>query len=98
MYTSGRTVKSIAAKRSPISQATADARKLVRKHLPAHVRPTVDSSYCTGLDLVTRMKTVITFAEMSADATKPLADAVADLPRYHSMCWNIVSISYLREI
>ncbi len=94
MYTSGRTVKSSKPARSPIQVATATARRLVKKHLPAHAYPVISSKHVTGADGVTRMKTEILFVELPHEVTKPLADAIEALPGYSTMCWNLVSISY----
>ena len=95
MYTSGRTVKSSKATKSPIRLATAEARRLARKHLPAHAEPIIRSNTIVGLDGVRRMKTEILFCEMDSEISKPLADAVQQLPGYHSMAWNRVAVTYL---
>lgn len=95
MYTSGRTVKSSAKQVSPIAAATATGRRLAKRHLPAHARPIISSKKVAGADGVVRMKTEILFADLPVEMTKPLADAVAQLPGYSSMCWNLVSVSYL---
>lgn len=98
MYTSGRTVKSSAKQVSPIQAATATGRRLAKRHLPAYARPIISSKHVAGADGVVRMKTEILFADLSTDITKPLADAVEQLPGYNSMCWNLVSVSYLIDL
>lgn len=95
-YTSGRTVKSSKATKSPIQLATAEARKLVRRHIPAGARPTVETARSVDADLTVRLRTVVTFPE-GTDAAGLAAD-IADLPRYHSMAWNSCSISYLTDL
>jgi len=98
MYTSGRNVKSSKAQRSPIQVATATGRRLAKRHLGERAEFQVDSRYITGLDNVTRLRTQILFREMPHEASKPLADAVTELPGYSSMAWNLVSVSYMIEI
>lgn len=95
-YTSGRTVKSSKAQRSPIAAATADARRIAKRHLGDS--PIISSKLVAATDGTVRMGTTIMFSERHVSTTKALADAIAALPGYHSMCWNIVSISYLRDI
>jgi len=94
-YTSGRTVKSKARKANPIADATKAARQLARRHLPTSARPTVATDRAYATDLTERMRTTITFPE-GTDAAA-LADAITDLPRYHSMVWNSCSITYLTD-
>lgn len=88
--------------RTTVQSATRDARNLVRKHLnvPAGTRVHIDSNRVAGADLTVRMGTTILFPDTDdyLTTTRALADAVEALPGYHSMCWNRVSISYLREI
>lgn len=96
MYTSGRTVKSSKARPTTIATATADARKLVRKHLPAYANATITSKLVAGLDGVVRMGTTITYALDTDHAA--LVDAVLALPGYHSISANRVAVEYLRTI
>ena len=98
MYTSGRTVKSSKAQQSPIAAATATGRRLAKRYLPETATPQVSSKLVGGMDGMVRMQTTILFCRRSLDATKPLADAIAALPGYSSMAWNLVSISYLIEL
>lgn len=97
-YTSGRTVKSSKARKSPIAEATATGRRLAKRHLPESARPMVESVHCACSDGVVRMKTTITFAGVDRESSRALADAVTELSGYHSMCWNEVSISYLTTL
>lgn len=98
MYTSGRTVKSSKARRNPIQEATATGRRLAKRHLPPYVGLIVRSEHCCGADGVVRMKTTVLFREMDRSTTKPLADAIAALPGYHSMVWDPECISYLTKL
>ena len=79
MYTSGRTVKSPARKPTTIASATADVRKLVRKHLPGVEGITVTSNGTADpKTLDHQIRTVITFPhDMEVGG---LADALTALP------------------
>lgn len=98
MYTSGRTVKSTVKRQSAESAATAAARRLVRRHLPPYVNAIISSKKVAGTDGTVRMSTEILFSELSKTLSKPLSDAVMQLPGYHSQCWNLVSVSYLIDL
>lgn len=79
MYTSGRTVKSIAAKPTTIATATADVRKLVRKHVPGVQGITVTSNGTVDpATLAYQVRTVVTFPpDIEVGG---LAEAILDLP------------------
>lgn len=97
MYTSGRTVKSSAARPSTTAEATRTGRRLAKRHL-AGDGVMVSSRMIAGTDGTVRMKTEISFSERDHAATARLAEAITELPAYHSMAWNLVSISYLTEV
>lgn len=100
-YTSGRTVKSRKAQApTTVASATRDARRLVTKHLNIP-GVSVDSSMTARLDtLEPRVRTVISFtsSEVSAEASRALAEAVAELPGYDSMTWTPFHLSFTRSI
>lgn len=80
MYTSGRTVKSIAAKPTTIATATADVRKLVRKHVPGVQGITVTSNGTADpRTLDHQIRTVITFPS-DIDPGQAFCTALLDLP------------------
>lgn len=99
-YTSGRTVKSSRpARPTTVASATADARKLVNRHLADVRGVTIDSAKTAHtVTLAPLVRTSITFPELDREATRKLADAIASLPGYHSMAWNTCGISFVRSI
>lgn len=94
-YTSGRRVESKIKQKSPIAAATATARRLAKRHLPVTTRPIISSKMVAGLDGTVRLGVDILFTERDEETTRQLAAAIAELPGYHSMCWNRVAITYL---
>jgi len=98
MYTSGRTVKSNRpAAPTTVASATADARKLVKRHFKGATGITVNSSLTAHtVTLEPLVRTTISFPASSREATRPLADAVESLPGYVSMAWTDYHISFVR--
>lgn len=95
-YTSGRSVKSSKpARPTTRATATADARKLVNRHLPSVEGVTVDSALTADpATLAAQVRTTITFPE-TIDASD-VACAVETLPGYVSSTWTAVRITIVR--
>lgn len=97
MYTSGRTVKSKTRKPTTIASATADVRKLVRKHLPDAQGITVDSTMTADPQtLASQVRTVISYAP-EVDASD-VAIAVQSLHGYVTSTWTSYAITIIRAV
>ena len=99
-YTSGRTVKSSRpARPTTVASATADARKLVKRHLrdaDANGQVTIDSAKTADpLTLEPLVRTVITFP--AGTDTEGLAGAISDLGIRHAMS-SPESLTFTRTI
>lgn len=99
MYTSGRTVKSSKPRRTLIATATADARRLIARHLPTSTGVTVRSVHTADpTTLAPMVRTTITFGQKVQPCHVALAMAITDLPGYVSAINDDCSITYLRTI
>lgn len=97
-YTSGRSVKSSRRQQpTTVASATADARKLVKRHLPGIEGVTVDSYRTADREsLALQIRTVITFPQ-SADSSD-LACAVEGLPGHVTSTWTEVNLTIIRNV
>lgn len=99
MYTSGRTVKS-SKRRQPttVASATREARKLVNRYLPIG-GVMIDSTMTAHTEtLEPLVRTTISYPGTSREMTCALADAVTQLPGYHSMAWSVYHLSFVRTV
>lgn len=95
-YASGRTVKSSKAVKSPVAQATAEARRLARKHLPTMdgvVIKTVETADVQTLAPL--LKTTISYPE-TTDASD-LACVVERAEGVAVSTWTAYAITIIRN-
>jgi hypothetical protein len=99
MYTSGRTVKTRKPQTTAIATATADARRLIARHLPSTVGVTVRSVQTADpATLAPLVRTTITFGQKVQPCHVELGGAITYLPGYVSAINDDCSITYLRAI
>lgn len=99
MYTSGRTVRSSKPRLTTVASATADARRLIARHLPDPDGVTVRSIQTADpATLAPQVRTTITFGQKVQPCHVALAMSITDLPGYVSAINDDCSITYLRAI
>lgn len=108
----GRTLRSLkqdakpVKKQTAVAAATAEARRTAKRAIGAHPGLTFKSEQTAhGATLAPMVRVTITYPQDDRmilapreSWTAPLADAIAQLPGYDSMCWNSCSITYLRTL
>lgn len=97
-YTSGRTVKSRAKTQSTtVASASADARKLIARHLGCNIGVTVSSKMVADpKTLAPQVRTVITYPGVVTDAHVALVMALTSLPGHVGACSDTNTIVTVR--